>query len=61
MVIDVVSVVYGRLGLRPGRVYLLEPRSIPMTPNGKLQHAKLRDSYLDGSLRDSGNILHPPY
>ena len=32
MVIDVVSAIYGRLGLRPGRVYLLEPRSIPMTP-----------------------------
>jgi acyl-CoA synthetase (AMP-forming)/AMP-acid ligase II len=61
MVIDVVSAVYGRLGLRPGRVYLLEPRSIPMTPNGKLQHAKLRNSYLDGSLRESGKILHPSY
>lgn len=61
MVIDVVSAVHGRLGMRPGRVYLLEPRSIPMTANGKLQHGKLRNSYLDGSLRESGKILHPPY
>jgi acyl-CoA synthetase (AMP-forming)/AMP-acid ligase II len=61
MVIDVVSAVNGRLGMRPGRVYLLEPRTIPMTANGKLQHAKLRASYLDGSLRKSGKILHPPY
>jgi acyl-CoA synthetase (AMP-forming)/AMP-acid ligase II len=61
MVIDVVSAVHGRLGMRPGRVYLLEPRSIPMTANGKLQHAKLRNSYLDGSLRQSGKILHPSY
>ena len=61
MVIDVVSAVYGRLGMRPGRVYLLEPRSIPMTANGKLQHAKLRNSYLDGSLREARKILHPPY
>ena len=61
MVIDVVSAVHGRLGMRPGRVYLLKPRSIPMSANGKLQHAKLRNSYLDGSLRDSGKILHPPY
>jgi acyl-CoA synthetase (AMP-forming)/AMP-acid ligase II len=61
MVIDVVSAVQGRLGMRPGRVYLVEPRSIPMTANGKLQHAKLRASYLDGSLRADGKILHPPY
>jgi hypothetical protein len=47
--------------MRPGRVYLVEPRTIPMTANGKLQHAKLRASYLDGSLRESGKILHPPY
>ena len=42
MVIDVVSAVHGRLGMRPGRVYLVEPRSIPMTANGKLKHAALR-------------------
>jgi acyl-CoA synthetase (AMP-forming)/AMP-acid ligase II len=61
MVIDVVAAVNGRLGMRPGRVYLLEPRSIPMTANGKLQHAKLRNSYIDGTLRAEGKILHPPY
>jgi acyl-CoA synthetase (AMP-forming)/AMP-acid ligase II len=61
MVIEVVSAVQGRLGMRPGRVYLVKPRSIPMTANGKLQHAALRTSYLDGSLRTEGKILHPPY
>jgi acyl-CoA synthetase (AMP-forming)/AMP-acid ligase II len=61
MVIDVVSAVHGRLGMRPGRVYLVEPRSIPMTANGKLKHAALRASYLDGSLRADGKILHPAY
>jgi acyl-CoA synthetase (AMP-forming)/AMP-acid ligase II len=61
MVIEVVSAVHGRLGMRPGRVYLLEQRTIPMTANGKLKHAALRTSYLDGSLRASGQILHPPY
>jgi len=61
MVIEVVSAVHGRLGMRPGRIYLVEPRTIPMTANGKLQHSKLRASYLDGSLRESGRILHPPY
>jgi len=61
MVIEVVSAVHGRLGMRPGRVYLLEPRSIPMTANGKLQPAALRTSYLDGSLRTAGKILFPAY
>ena len=61
MVIDVVVAVHGRLGMRPGRVYLVEPRSIPMTANGKLQHALLRASYLDGRLRADGKILHPAY
>jgi acyl-CoA synthetase (AMP-forming)/AMP-acid ligase II len=61
MVIEVVSAIHGRLGMRPGRVYLLEPRTIPMTANGKLKHAALRESYLDGSLRESGMILFPGY
>jgi hypothetical protein len=61
MVIDVVAAIHGRLGMRPGRVYLLEPRTIPMTANGKLKHAELRASYLDGGLRAKGKILHPLY
>ena len=61
MVIEVVSAVHERLGIRPGRVYLLEPRTIPMTANGKLKHAALRASYLDGSLRADEKILHPRY
>jgi acyl-CoA synthetase (AMP-forming)/AMP-acid ligase II len=61
MVIEVVSAIHARLGMRPGRVNLLEPRTIPMTPNGKLKHAALRDLYLDGSLRAEKKILHPLY
>lgn len=61
MVIEIVSAVHGRLGIRPGRVCLLEPRTIPMTANGKLKHAALRDSYLDGSLRAEKKVLHPLY
>ena len=61
MVIEVVSAIHSRLGMRPGRVCLLEPRTIPMTANGKLKHAALRDSYLDGSLRAEEKILHPRY
>jgi acyl-CoA synthetase (AMP-forming)/AMP-acid ligase II len=61
MVIEVVSAVHDRLGLRPGRVCLIEPRTIPMTANGKLKHAALRESYLDGTLRTEKKILHPRY
>lgn len=56
---QVVLCVYERLGLRPGRVCLLRPRAIPLTPNGKLRHAVLRASYLDGSLRARGRIVFP--
>ena len=61
MVVDVVTAVNDRLGLRPGRVYLLEPRSIPMTANGKLRYPALCDAYTDGTLRETGKILFPPY
>ncbi len=55
----VVIACHERLGLRPGRVVLLAPRSIPLTANGKLRHAALRRAYLDGSLRAAGRIVFP--
>jgi acyl-CoA synthetase (AMP-forming)/AMP-acid ligase II len=61
LVVDVVTAVRDRLGMRPGRVYLLKPRSIPMTANGKLCYPALRDAYTDGTLRAEGNILFPQY
>jgi acyl-CoA synthetase (AMP-forming)/AMP-acid ligase II len=61
VVVDVVTAVRDRLGMRPGRVYLLKTRSIPMTANGKLRYPALRDAYTDGSLREEGKILFPPY
>ena len=59
--LDVVDAIHDRMGYRPGRVYLLKPRSIPLTHNGKTQHGRLKDKYLDGSLRSSGRILYPEY
>jgi acyl-CoA synthetase (AMP-forming)/AMP-acid ligase II len=49
------------MGFRPARVYLLKPRSIPLTHNGKIQHGRLKEIYLDGSLREQGAILYPEY
>jgi acyl-coenzyme A synthetase/AMP-(fatty) acid ligase len=61
LTLDLVAAIHTRMGYRPGRVYLLKPRSIPMTHNGKIQHGHLKEKYLDGSLRLSGNILYPEY
>lgn len=54
-----VEAVYERLGLRPGRVFLVRPRTIPLTPNGKLRHGDLRAAYLAGDLAVSGAIVFP--
>ncbi len=56
---QVVVAFHDRLGLRPGRVVLLAPRSIPLTANGKLRHAALRRAWLDGTLRAAGRIVFP--
>ena len=55
----VVDAFHRRLGLRPGRVCLLAPGSLPMTANGKLRYGELRRLYLDGELRRSGALLFP--
>ncbi len=61
MTADLVQRFLRHFGFRPGRVYLLAPHTIPRTPNGKLQHGRLRQRYLDGSLRSAGGILFPEY
>ena len=59
--VNVVQAIHAHLGIRPGRVYLVRPHAIPLTPNGKTQHAALRDLYLSGGLRASKAILFPGY
>jgi acyl-CoA synthetase (AMP-forming)/AMP-acid ligase II len=59
--IEVVQAIQRRLGFRPGRVYLLRPHAIPITPNGKTQHKALRELYLAGTLRERRAILFPGY
>jgi acyl-CoA synthetase (AMP-forming)/AMP-acid ligase II len=61
IVIQIVSNIHNRMGFRPARVYLLRPKSIPKTHNGKIQHQKLKEKYLDGSLSEDGQILFPQY
>ncbi len=61
IVVDIVEALFDQLGFRPGRVYLVKPKTIPMTYNGKFQHGRLRDMYLSGSLAETGKILFPDY
>jgi len=61
MVVEVVRAVRNRLGRRPGRVYLLCSRAIPLTHNSKVQHFRLRRDYLAGTLRDDGRIVYPEH
>jgi hypothetical protein len=61
LAVEVVGQLQAQLGFRPGRVYLLRPRSLPVTSNGKLRHAELRAQYLTGELRRQGAILYPDF
>ncbi|PWB70692.1 MAG: hypothetical protein C3F07_16275 [Anaerolineales bacterium] len=61
LTLEIVNAIHDRLGLRPARVVLVKPRTIPRTHNGKIQHVQLRESYLNGSLRVQGRILYPEY
>jgi acyl-coenzyme A synthetase/AMP-(fatty) acid ligase len=60
-VLQIVDGFHDRFGLRPGRVYLVKPKTIPMTHNGKIQHARLKQLYLEGSLREAGQLVYPTY
>ena len=59
MALQMVADFHTHMGFRPARVYLLKPRGIPLTHNGKIQHVRLREMYLEGSLREA--ILYPDY
>jgi len=61
LALAIVEKVHLQMGLRPGRVYLVKPRTIPRTYNGKLQYPLLRARYLGGELRAEGQIVFPEY
>lgn len=49
-VMGIVNAIYDHLKIRPARVVLLKPKSIPKTHNGKIQYGQLRHAYLAGDL-----------
>ncbi len=59
LVIEIVQSIYEHFGLRPAKVYLLKPKALPITPNGKLRHSSLKNVYLDSPLVFRKNILVP--
>ena len=59
LTIDIVDSIHRRIGIRPARLILIRPHTIPKTYNGKVQHTKLRNDYLDGTLKNRGSILYP--
>jgi acyl-CoA synthetase (AMP-forming)/AMP-acid ligase II len=60
MAVEIVRALHGALGVRPRNTILLRPRCIPLTSNGKLQRARLRDAFTDGLLAPGTDILFPP-
>lgn len=59
--IDIVRRFHSQLGYRPGRLYLVKPKTIPMTYNGKVRQADLKKEYLSGNMVKRGQILFPDY
>ncbi len=55
--VALVESIHAQLGFRPGRLLLVSPGTIPRTPNGKLQHMRLREMYLAGEIKS--HILFP--
>lgn len=61
LALSIVEAMHADMGFRPGRVYLLKARTIPLTHNGKIQHARLKTQYLNGGLRDAKGIIYPDF
>jgi len=61
LAVNIVDNFYKEIGFRPARVFLLKPKSIPMTHNGKIQHYQLKLLYKSGKLREAGAILYPGF
>jgi acyl-CoA synthetase (AMP-forming)/AMP-acid ligase II len=60
LTVEITRTVHDDLGVRPRSTLLLQPRRVPMTDNGKLRRAVLRDAFTDGSLAYGTGIVFPP-
>lgn len=60
---ELVELIYARIaestGESSGDVVLVRPRSIEMTPNGKIRYPALRTRYVSGELERTGAVLFP--
>ncbi len=61
MTLQMVADFYEHMGFRPARIYLLSPRSIPLTHNGKIRHLQLKEKYINGELKKQNSIIYPEY
>jgi len=59
LALNIVQRIYDQFGIKPARVYILKPKTLPFTPNGKLQHSLLKEQYLNNIQQLSAGILYP--
>jgi long-chain-fatty-acid--[acyl-carrier-protein] ligase len=59
MAVEIVQRVYSNFGIKPGRVFIVKPKTLPFTPNGKLQHSVLKNEFLNHPEKFSKSILYP--
>ncbi len=59
LAVDIVRKINDHFGIRPGRVFLVKAKTLPGTPNGKMQHSLLKDIYQNHFPQISENILYP--
>lgn len=61
LVREAVSRFHDVFGFRPGRIYILRPRSIPLTTNGKIRYSELKRLYFSNELKELDLILYPEF
>jgi acyl-CoA synthetase (AMP-forming)/AMP-acid ligase II len=57
--VNIAAKINDHFGLKPGKIYIVKPKTLPATPNGKLQHAILKTMFLNDFQALSKNILYP--
>jgi acyl-CoA synthetase (AMP-forming)/AMP-acid ligase II len=59
LAVDIAADVGTGLGIRPARVHLVRPGTIPLTHNGKVRLTALREVHVAGELQRQGAELYP--